>query len=353
MAKQWKADYYDGKTAARQMVEVRTVSQGVHIKFTDGRIRFWYRHEFRVLQDHPQGPVRLEYGEYPPEILEIQDPSFRDVLKGRHLKRPRYLALWLALLAVMIIPAIIYWGIPNASGWFARFVPVSVEEQLGNYVKNELFPNRRICQADAGRQALDELVRRLAPEEYEYNFKVEVVDSDWVNAVAFPGGNILIFRGLLEKSPSTDALAGVLAHEMQHILQRHGTENLISQTALSGLFKLISGDAGSWANTLFDGVQILSILKYTRELETEADESALNLLLQRGVDPTEMIKMYQVLNKHSSSFPEAISTHPDMSSRMERLKILISQNPKFVSEPVLSEKNWESLKNICQTLENK
>ena len=49
------------------------------------------------------------------------------------------------------------------------------------------------------------------------------MDSDLVNAIAFPGGNILIFRGLLKKSPSADALAGVLAHEMQHILHRHGT----------------------------------------------------------------------------------------------------------------------------------
>lgn len=349
MAAKWKADYYDGKTAARQKVEVQTVSKGVLIQFVDGRMRVWRGHEFRVNQERPQGPIRLEYGKFPPEILEVEDPTFRKELKGSHLKRPPYLSLWLALSAVLIIPGIIYWGIPNASGWFARFVPVSVEEQLGNYVRNELFPNRRICQADAGRQVLDKLVGRLTPEESEYNFKIEVVDSDWVNAIAFPGGNILIFRGLLEKSPSADALAGVLAHEMQHILQRHGTENLLSQTALSGLFKLISGDANALAEILFDGVRTLSILKYTRELETEADELALQHLSHSGVDPGKMLEMFLVLKKHSSSFPEAISSHPDMSSRMQRLKNLIEQNPKFVSQPVLSEKNWKTLQNICQS----
>jgi predicted Zn-dependent protease len=259
------------------------------------------------------------------------------------------LSLWLALLAVLLIPSIIYWGIPGASGWFARFVPVSVEEQLGNYVVNELFPDRRICQADAGRKALDEMVMRLTTEESEYNFKVEVVDSDWVNAIAFPGGKILIFRGLLEKSPSADALAGVLAHEMQHILHRHGTENLLSQTALSGIFRLLSGEAGSLAKTLFDGVHILSILKYTRQFEREADESALMLLIKSGVDPAEMIKMYQVLSKYSSSFPEAISTHPDMSSRLERLKTLIQQEPEFESRNVIRETGWKSLQKICQS----
>ena len=136
---------------------------------------------------------------------------------------------------------------------------------------------------------------------------------------------------------------------MQHILHRHGTENLLSQTALSGIFRLLSGEAGPLAKTLFDGVHILSILKYTRQLEEEADESALMLLIKSGVDPAAMIKMFQVLSKHSSPFPEAISTHPDMSSRLERLETLIQQDPEFKSRNVLTETSWKSLQNICQS----
>jgi Putative Zn-dependent protease, contains TPR repeats len=175
------------------------------------------------------------------------------------------------------------------------------------------------------------------------------VDSDVVNAIAFPGGNILIFRGLLEISPSADGFAGVLAHEMQHVLHRHGTVNILRQTALSGIFKLIYGDAGSLAKTFFDGIHILSILKYTRQLEEEADESALMLLIKNGIDPAAMIEIYKVLSKHSSSIPEAFSTHPDMSSRLERLKTLIQQEPEFKSSNVLKENNWKSLQNICRS----
>ena len=174
------------------------------------------------------------------------------------------------------------------------------------------------------------------------------MDSGLVNAIAFPGGNILLFRGLLEKSPSADAIAGVLAHEMQHVFQRHGTENLLNQVALSGLFKLLTVEANAIAETLFAGVRTLSLLKYTRELETEADALALQLLYRAGVDPVEMLAMFQVLKNHSSSLPESISTHPDMSSRMEKLKIIIDQKPDFMSKPVLSKQNWESLQNICK-----
>ena len=253
-----------------------------------------------------------------------------------------------ALLAVLLVPAIIYWGVPLASGWFAHFIPVSIEKQVGQYVIEEVFPSRIVCKTDAGKQAMEKLVSRLVPLDSAYVFQVEVVDSGLVNAIAFPGGNILIFRGLLEKSPSADAVAGVLAHEMQHVFQRHGTENLLNQVALSGLFKLLTVEANAIAETLFAGVRTLSLLKYTRELETEADALALQLLYQAGVDPVEMLAMFQVLKNHSSSLPESISTHPDMSSRMEKLEIIINQKTDFVSTPVLSKQSWESLQNICK-----
>ena len=349
MSKKWKANYFDGRTPTHRKVNVSNDRQGVRIEFEDGSTRFWRKADFRLQQDRSQGPIWLEYGEFPPEILEVADAEFRNNVGNKFPDRNRFFSPALALLAVLIIPALIYWGIPSASGLFARFVPVSIEKQLGQYVINELFPNRVICETDAGREALEKLVARLAPPDSDYEFQLEIIDSDWVNAIAFPGGKILIFRGLLEKSRSADAVAGVLAHEMQHVFQRHGTENLLNQVALSGLFKLLTVEANAIAETLFAGVRTLSLLKYTRELETEADALALQLLFEAKVDPVEMLSMFAVLQKHAPSLPESFSTHPEMSSRLETLKTLLEQNPEFVSEPVLSEKSWESLQNICQS----
>ena len=348
MSKTWKALYFDGRTPTHRNVDVQTVRQGVRIEFEAGTTRIWRYEDFSIQQDRSQGPLRLEYGEFPPEILEIADPKFGEVLGKRLPKKSLFLSVGFAMLAVLLVPAIIYWGIPLASGWFAYFIPVSIEKQVGQYVIDEVFPSRIVRKTDAGEQALEKLVSRLVPPDSEYVFQVEVVDSGLVNAIAFPGGNILIFRGLLEKSPSSDAVAGVLAHEMQHVFQRHGTENLLNQVALSGLFKLLTVEANAIAETLFAGVRTLSLLKYTRELETEADALALQLLYQAGVDPVEMLAMFQVLKNHSSSLPESISTHPDMSSRMEKLEIIIDQKTDFVSKPVLSKQSWDSLQNICK-----
>ena len=77
---------------------------------------------------------------------------------------------------------------------------------------------------------------------------------------------------------------------------------------------------------------------------------ALQLLYQVRVDPEEMLNMYLVLQKYDSSVPETISTHPDMSSRLQILKTLIENEADFVSEPVIDTNNWGALQNICRSL---
>jgi len=349
MTKTWQAQYFDGRTPTHLNVVLSADTRGIRIKFEDGSGRLWHRVDFRLQQDLREGPVRLEYGEDPPETLVVDDPEFGSNFGKNFTNRNRLFTPLLALLTVIIFPALIYWGIPSVSGLFARFVPLSIEQQLGKYVIDEIFPNRVICETAAGRQALEKLHTRLAPPDSDYEFQLEIIDSDWVNALAFPGGQILIFSGLLEKSDSAEALSGVLAHEMQHVLERHGIENLLSQIALSGLFKLLVGETNVLTETIYQGVKMLSLLKYTRELETEADALALQLLIQAKVDSDEMLAMFRVLQKQSPSLPESFSTHPDMSSRLKRLETLIAQNLEYVSESILSESSWKSLQNICQS----
>ena len=80
------------------------------IEFVDGASWIWHHHDFRLQQDRPQAPLSLEYGNFTQEILEVEDPEYMVGLGRRLPKRPRFLSLGLAFLAVLIVPAAIYGG---------------------------------------------------------------------------------------------------------------------------------------------------------------------------------------------------------------------------------------------------
>ncbi len=82
----------------------------VQIEFADGTSWIWHHHDFRLQQDRAQGPLRLEYENFPPEMLKVEDPEFMVGLGRILLKRPRFLSLRLAFLAVLIVPVAIYCG---------------------------------------------------------------------------------------------------------------------------------------------------------------------------------------------------------------------------------------------------
>ena len=117
------------------------------------------------------------------------------------------------------------WGIPAAAAILAAHVPVSWEERLGQAAVEQLTASRRRCVDPEREAAIDAIVKLLlAPRpSVPYTFRVTVVDDQTVNAFAVPGGQVILLRGLLERTRTPEELAGVLAHELQHVLQRHAT----------------------------------------------------------------------------------------------------------------------------------
>ena len=84
------------------------MERGVQIEFAEGASWIWHHHDFRLQQGRPQAPIRLEYGNFTPEMLEVEDPEFMVGLGRRLPKRPRFLSLGLAFLAVLIVLVAIY-----------------------------------------------------------------------------------------------------------------------------------------------------------------------------------------------------------------------------------------------------
>jgi len=170
-------------------------------------------------------------------------------------------------------------------------------------------------------------------------FTFFVVDSPDINAFAAPGGVIGVNSGTILNSRSESELAGVLAHEIAHVIQRHmarqferaGQFSLPSTAALLGaiLLAVVSPQAGQAALAVVTGVSIQSQINFTRTNEEEADNVGIQLLARSGYDPQGMPSFFERLQQKSQFYqgnaPEYLRTHPLTTSRIADSKARASR----------------------------
>jgi len=365
MRTEWEGSYLDGRTAARHRATIRVMASGLEITTERGTTHWWPYGEIRQTQGFYAGEqVRLERGGETPEVLLVSDAAFLTDLHRVAPKAATYfhdrsrrgmrvkLTLMAALGAVGAAVALYLWGIPALAAAVAPRVPVSWEERLGESVVEYLAPPEKQCTDPARVRVIEDIVATLtAPlPSAPYTFRVTVVDDSRVNALAAPGGYVVIFRGLLERTRSAEELAGVLAHELQHILKRHTTRALLQHASTGVLIAALTGDAtGAMAYGL-ESARALGALRYSRENEEEADVEGLRMLLTAGVDPAGMIAFFDVLRKEGGEAPgllKYLSTHPSTAERIETLKALAAQPPRATVK-LLPDYDWRDITKICQ-----
>jgi beta-barrel assembly-enhancing protease len=184
-------------------------------------------------------------------------------------------------------------------------------------------------------KAVEEMTQRLAEQipNNPYKFQVTVVKSDVVNAFALPGGYVVVFTGLMKKADSGEEVAGVLGHELNHVLQRHGMERIVKNLGIMAVVAIIVGDQQGLIGLMRQvGVELLT-LKFDRAQEMEADLTGLQLVYRAKIDPKGMITFFQKLSEKDEGRLEWLSTHPMSSARADRLKAELAALPKRSPEP--------------------
>lgn len=365
MKTDWDGYYLDGRTAVRQRAAIRLMRSGLEASIENGARLWWPYREIRQTQGFYAGEeVRLERGGELPEALLISEPAFLAQLQrvapelaGRFhdpgSRRMRAKLTILAALAVIGITTVLYfWGIPTMAGLIAARVPVSWEEQLGQSVADQMAPPSAQCSDPVRLRAIEEIMTILTNTlpESPYTFRVTVVDNPTVNAFAAPGGFIVVFRGLLEHTQTAEELAGVLAHEMQHIVKRHATRMLIQHASTGLLFAALTGSTGDTSAFGLEAAHTLGVLRYSRHHEDEADAEGIRLLAQAKIDVNGMITFFETLQQEGMEVPEFlkyVSTHPSTTDRIRRLKSLAAQ---VEGQPVklLPGYEWTDIHQICQ-----
>jgi len=178
----------------------------------------------------------------------------------------------------------------------------------------------------------------------EWNWEINVIDSELINAFCMPGGKIVVYSGLINKLDATDdELAAVIGHEIAHALREHGRERmssaLVQQVGILGFAIFLSNQDGSFLSkqAILQGVALGTTLFFalpnSREQEREADDMGLELTALAGFNPMAAVSLWRKMDAQSDSQPpEFLSTHPSNENRIEDLQIEAKKYEKLYKE---------------------
>lgn len=154
------------------------------------------------------------------------------------------------------------------------------------------------------------------PDEKKGHYAFAVLDSDDIAACSAPGGYVMITRGLLKMVSDESELAGVLGHEIAHVVKEHGMDAIRSERTLN-LASAMSSDVSQFTTAADGFVPKLLSTPFSQSQETEADKAALNYLAKAGYDPQGYVRFLKKLQAAKGSNPSIMSTHPSTKDRIK------------------------------------
>ncbi len=309
------------------------------------------------------GKIRLKYGAFPHQTIEVDNKEFPPSLKYHYpysaFAKRDFVSIiskkW-SLIAVVFL-LLIGFGIfafkviiPNIGEYAATQVPIAIEESIGEAAYSQFALDG--TEDTVSSRLLQEFFKEMNLE-CNYEYKITVLNSETINAFALPGGRIVVYSGILNEIDKPEELAALLAHESSHIELQHSLKSIFR--SLSGYFviSLLFGDTGGITAVVFQNLYVFQDLQYSREMEKEADVQGLECLQKAKINPKGMIELFSSISDDSEDdslgFSEFISTHPLTKHRIEYIREMIEKDSrKYTSNPKL-----ESLfKELKMTLDN-
>ncbi|AFZ34704.1 peptidase M48 Ste24p [Stanieria cyanosphaera PCC 7437] len=198
---------------------------------------------------------------------------------------------------------------------------------------NGLYPDQTL-QAYVD-QVGDRIVQQSSVNQSSYPFEFHLLrDTQTINAFALPGGQVFITAALLGRLNSEAQLAGVLGHEIAHVVARHGAEHLAKQQLGAALVNAVgiaasdTPESARQAAILAQAVNQMVNLKYGREDELESDRLGFRFMTEAGYNPQGIVELMQILasSRNGQQPAEFFSTHPNPGNRTERLGAIIQEN---------------------------
>ncbi len=341
----YTAWYYDGKNAVRRTVEIEVISRSFML----------------IEQQRRHGPFDFDELEYSgrQRTADVYGRSGRDGWRlgitgdvpaniAAMLPAKRRYGRWIdgiglgpASVTFAIISAAVVAVVLFSPQWLAPLIPSSTEKRIGDALIGDF--GGRFCHTKAGDAALKKLAGKL--DGNMRDLQVEVAKIDMLNAVALPGGKVIIFDGLLSEAKSADEVAGVLAHEMGHVRKRHVMQSLLRQMGLSVVLGGFSG--GDTMNGILS-------MSYSRGAETEADTHSIKQLAKANISPIPTASFFDRMaamdgsaseNENAKSLAGYMSSHPLSAARKKAFEKSVIKGSNY--KPALTPQEWTDLKTMC------
>jgi Zn-dependent protease with chaperone function len=256
-----------------------------------------------------------------------------------------------ACAVVLVMAALVggaWWGYGALINFAVAAIPPRYESKLS---ENAVVLDKAALNDPLVAAAVDQITGRLLKtlRECPYEFHFVVVPNPVVNAFAMPGGRIVIYTGLIAQTQSPDELAGVLAHEMQHVLRRHTVRGFVRKLGVQGLFAIFFAGHGELGDLLSAYAPGLLGLRFDREQEAEADSGGMEMLFSAGIPGEGMVRFFEKLSKEETGTGRALnfmSDHPTSLRRLQDLESLRQAHP--APPPADWGLDWAAVREHCR-----
>jgi len=321
------------------MFSVRFETEGFTLDLPTQGLEIWMDDSGeRVLFSHPNYPGWTVYS-LDPTILKHR--SFQqqflkqrvDQLQIEQSGPSKHNLLVYSVLGGIVFVLFGLWAFSNIIlAMIVALMPTSWETQIGESAFQQMTKVVKPMTDPAYTNRLYLVTQRLKkgfPDDAP-KFNYTVGDDDMVNAFALPGGHVIVMRGLIEEA-TPDELAGVLSHEVSHVIRKHGMKHLAQLIGPILVFKYLFNSDGALAAMVAVSA-MLSDLQYSRANENEADDNGFDILVKANIDPrclTSFFRKIQVEERaHRKGDDDYFSTHPATSARIRHLEQRWQESPK-------------------------
>lgn len=333
-----RGTYFDGQNSARQQVVLRLeptrlIISGEQLEL---QLPFDQLRLSAALGDMARSVYLPDGGK-----CEIRNPTFAHALQKR-LGGGRFFgqvhrfesSLKLALMALLLTAAVVWgfirFGVPVLAERMAYAIPTMVEVKMGEeafelldrglFSETELPAGRR----EEVRDLFAGILAGMAEDQRRYRLLFRRSDALGANALALPGGTVVVTDGFMELVDRDEQLIAVLAHEIGHIRHRHALRQIIQDSTAGLLIATLTGDIMSASSLAAALPTMLIDAKFSRDMEREADDVAAQYMLEQGIPLHHFADILQGLQAEAggegSQALQYLSTHPATSERVSRLQ---------------------------------